>query len=270
MSATQMQPVFYIPHGGGPCFFMDWNLGPADTWDAMADWLSSISKSLPELPRAIVVISAHWETSVQRVTSNQMPNLIYDYYGFPAHTYELKYPVSGDAALASRIAELLSGRGLEVELDPHRGLDHGVFIPFMLIYPEATIPIVQISLLESLDPAVHISVGEAISPLREEGVLIVGSGLSSHNLELMMHPDKEQTGSVEFNRWLVDTCLAEQDKRNDLLVRWENAPAARETHPREDHLLPLMVAAGAAASDTGRCVFQDKVMGATVTAIRFG
>ena len=249
---------------------MDWKIGPADTWDAMADWLSSISESLPEPPRAIVVISAHWETPVLRVTSNQKPDLIYDYYGFPAHTYELKYPASGDAALASRIVELLSAREFEVALDPHRGLDHGVFIPFMLISPEANVPIVQISLLESLDPSMHIKVGQAIRPLREEGVLIVGSGLSSHNLELMMHPDRDQTGSVEFNRWLVETCLAEQDERNDLLEHWEDAPAARLTHPREDHLIPLMVAAGAGASDTGRCVFQDQVMGATVTAIRFG
>ncbi|MGI9317288.1 MAG: DODA-type extradiol aromatic ring-opening family dioxygenase, partial [bacterium] len=145
MPDSMTQPVFYIPHGGGPCFFMDWNMGPANTWDAMADWLSTMSSTLAQKPRAILVISAHWETQVLRVTSSNHPALIYDYYGFPQHTYELKYPVPGDAEIAAKVADLLSSDDIEVIQDADRGLDHGVFIPFKLIYPAADIPIVQLS-----------------------------------------------------------------------------------------------------------------------------
>ncbi len=265
-----MQPVFYIPHGGGPCFFMEWKMGPADTWYAMANWLSSMSSALQQKPSSILVISAHWETSVLSVTASESPPLIYDYYGFPPHTYKLQYPAPGDVRLANTVTKLFEGSNFEVDQDAERGLDHGVFIPFKLIYPEADIPIVQLSLLAGLDPAAHIQIGESIRSLREQGILIVGSGLSSHNLDAMMRPSGDLEGSSEFNEWLVDACGAEPEARNKKLIDWESAPAARQVHPREEHLLPLMVAAGAAGEDQGCCVFRDKVLGATAVAIRFG
>lgn len=270
MAVNPIQPVFYIPHGGGPCFFMEWTMGPADTWEAMAHWLSSISATLPQKPDSILVISAHWETTKLSVTSSERPPLIYDYYGFPPNTYQLKYPAPGNAKLADTITALFEERDIEVHQEDERGLDHGVFIPFKLIYPDAAIPIVQLSLLSGLDPATHIQIGDVIQSLREQGVLIVGSGLSSHNLEAMMRISGDLEGSAEFNQWLVNICSAKPELRNKQLIDWESAPAARQVHPREEHLLPLMVAAGAAGDDRGRCVFKDKVLGATAVAIRFG
>ncbi|MGB5706759.1 MAG: class III extradiol ring-cleavage dioxygenase [Arenicellales bacterium] len=270
MHGNHSQPVFYIPHGGGPCFFMEWNWGPADTWNSMADWLSSVAETLPQRPRAILVVSAHWESPILTVTAKDRPSLIYDYYGFPPHTYKLQYPVRGDSVLAESIRDFLLDRGLDVVQDQERGLDHGVFIPFKLIYPDADVPIVQLSLLSGLDPATHLAIGEALSPLREDRVLIVGSGLSSHNLSLMMDPEAELSGSEEFNDWMVKACAEPCRERSQSLINWLAAPAAREVHPREEHLLPLMVASGAGRDDRGHCVFRDQVMGAAAVAIRFG
>jgi aromatic ring-opening dioxygenase catalytic subunit (LigB family) len=263
-------PSLFIPHGGGPCFFMKWIMGPPDTWDKMAAWLGQLGNSLDSKPRAIVVISGHWEEPHFTVTSSPHPPLIYDYSGFPPETYQLKYPAPGSPELAQRIVGLLADAGIPAHSDPERGFDHGVFIPFKVIYPQAEIPIVQLSLKSGFDPASHLNAGRALAPLLQEDVLVAGSGMSYHNMRGLMSgrnlPDSDQ-----FDAWLSNVaCDPDPDQRNEKLKQWQLAPAARSAHPREEHLMPLLVAAGAGAQAPGSKIFTDRVMGATVSAYRFG
>lgn len=269
-STTDIFPTLYIPHGGGPCFFMDWTMGPADTWEKMKSWLLQLAHSIGARPSQIVVCSAHWEGEQTLINFRSKPPLIYDYKGFPAHTYELKYPAPGSPQLALQIESLLNNANINARLDAEHGFDHGVFIPFKLIYPDADIPIVQISLRNDLDPAHHIAVGRALAPLRQAGTLIVGSGMSYHNMQTLMRPGENKLDAEQFDRWLQDTCATQGQAREDLLCHWQKAPAAREAHPREEHLLPLMLVAGAAADDPGRAIYEDHVLGAKVSALQFG
>jgi aromatic ring-opening dioxygenase catalytic subunit (LigB family) len=262
-------PTLYLPHGGGPCFYMDWTMGPADTWDRMAAWLRGIDATLPERPRALLVVSAHWEAPVPTVTTSAAPPLFYDYYGFPPHTYELQWPAPGSPELAGRVRRLLSDAGFESGEDGARGLDHGVFVPLKLSYPEAKVPTVQLSLRAGLDPAEHLAMGRALAPLRDEGVFLVGSGMSYHNMR-GFNVAASREASLRFDRWLGEVAGEEPSKRDAALAAWTKAPSARECHPREEHLIPLMVAAGAAGDDRGKAVFRDEVMGVAVSALQFG
>ena len=232
---------------------MNWN--PPDTWTAMGNWLRGLAATLPR-PEAVVVISGHWEAKEFTVQTNSNPELIYDYSGFPPEMYQLKYPAPGAPKLAA---------DLGLKTDPIRWYDHGVFIPFKLIYPEADIPIVQVSLKEGLDAAEHIVLGEKLAGLREQGVLIVASGMSFHNLRAF--GPRAEAPSLGFDKWLKDS-LAAPD-RNARLARWKDAPYARFAHPREEHLIPLMVAAGAAGTDPVTTIFSGPIMGATVSAFQF-
>ncbi len=262
-------PVLYLPHGGGPCFYMDWTMGPADTWDRMATWLRSIPATLPRRPAALVVVSAHWEASRPTVTSRPKPQLLFDYTGFPPHTYELEWPCPHAPAVAKRIVDLLDDVGLAPATDDERGLDHGVFVPLKLTFPQAEIPVVQLSLMRGLDPAAHLAMGRALAPLRDEGVFIVASGMSYHNMGRFGDPGA-LSESIAFDGWLTDAVTAAASRRDLLLADWESGPSARTCHPREEHLLPLMVAAGAAGDDKGTSAFTDEVMGARVSAYQFG
>jgi aromatic ring-opening dioxygenase catalytic subunit (LigB family) len=262
------KPTLYIPHGGGPCFFMEWTMGPPDTWDRMGAWLEQVGQSVGRRPNGIVVISAHWEADLFSVTAAPKPPLLYDYYGFPDHTYRLRYDAPGDPVLAQHVRELLGAAGIPSRADRERGLDHGVFIPFKLIYPDADIPVVQLSLKAGLDPVLHIAAGRALAPLRDENVLIVGSGMSYHNMAGFMRGEPPTQSGV-FDSWLT-RAATDPDQRDLLLSRWQTAPSARDAHPREEHLIPLMVAAGAGGSDTGRRGYADHVMGATISAYQFG
>ena len=250
-----MLPSLYIPHGGGPCFFMDWTMGPSDTWDRMGAWLSGAVDTLDRRPAAIVVVSAHWESPAVAVTSGERPPLIYDYYGFPPHTYELTFPAPGAPALAAAIMTLLERAGMAAVADPSRGFDHGVFIPLKLMVPHADIPVVQVSLVDGLDADVHLALGRALAPLRDDDVLIVGSGMSYHNLPELMRGQSHIEASDRFDAWLDETCRAPAVERERRLRDWLAAPAALDAHPRAEHLLPLMVAAGAAGNDAGNRVF---------------
>ena len=262
-------PALYIPHGGGPCFFMEWD--PPGMWKAMESWLRALGGTLPEKPAAIVVVSAHWEEDVFTVMTNPNPPLIYDYYGFPAHTYAIDYPASGSPELAEKIVGALEQAGIPVKRDAQRGFDHGVFIPLKLIYPAADVPIVQLSLNVNFDPAAHAAVGRALAPLRKEKILIVGSGMSYHNLrKLFQGGDDVALASAAFDGWLDEALASTGTKRSEALKGWLNAPYARQAHPREEHLLPLMVVAGAAEDETAAKIFSDSVMGATVSAWQFG
>ncbi len=262
-------PTLFIPHGGGPCFFMDWTMGPPDTWDRLRDFLLVADSFLPHRPTSLLVISAHYENNTVTLTGGEWPKLIYDYGGFPAHTYKLTYPAPGSPRLAQRSVELLTAAGIPANIDEHRGFDHGVFIPLKVMYPAADIPIVQLSLRTDLDPSFHFAVGQALEPLRDEGTLIIGSGLSYHNMGKFM-TGQAFTDSEQFDRWLVDACTVEPAQRRTHLMEWKNAPAARAAHPREEHLIPLMVCAGAGATDPGTLVFTDVAMNARMSAFAFG
>jgi aromatic ring-opening dioxygenase catalytic subunit (LigB family) len=246
---------------------MEWP-GDPHMWDSLGAWLRGIRDELPARPSAIVVVSAHWEAPRPTVTASADPELIYDYHGFPAHTYELTYPAPGSPSLAARVQSLLGAAGIEASADEQRGFDHGVFVPLKLIEPEAGIPIVQLSLVRGLDPAQHLAIGRALAPLRDEGVLIVGSGMSYHNTRAMM--GAAPIDGEPFDNWLNETVAADADTRAARLSAWERAPGARAAHPREEHLLPLMVVAGAAGADPGTTVFHDRLLGAPTSAFRFG
>lgn len=261
-------PTIFVPHGAGPCFFMDWS--PADTWTRMAEFLRGVAASLPQRPSAILMVSAHWLEGRFSVTAGQHPGLIYDYYGFPPHTYQLRYDAPGSPALAARVGELLGAAQIDHGADAARGFDHGMFIPLKLMFPDADIPVVQLSLRHDLDAQAHLDAGRALAPLRDEGVLIVGSGMSFHNMRGYGDP-RFAPISDEFDRWLSAAVEAEPVQRLSALRDWTQAPAARLCHPprAEEHLLPLMVVAGAAGAGRGRKVFADRVLETTLSAFRF-
>ena len=208
-------PTWFIPHGGGPCFFMDWK--PADAWHKMADFLKSAASTLPQRPKAIVLVSAHWLESSFTVTSGHNPELIFDYYGFPQHTYELKYAAPGKPELAARITQLLGQAQLSSRENLTRGFDHGMFIPMMLMFPDGEIPVVQLSLTKSLDPEEHLQAGKALESLRDEGVLIVGSGMSFHNMRGYGDP-RFGPVSDEFDGWLTHAVEMPSEMRHQALV----------------------------------------------------
>lgn len=266
--AACRQPALFLPHGGGPCFFMNWTWGPENTWNKTKFFLESIAGSLPERPRAMVVVSGHWEEPVFTASRAAAPGLIYDYSGFPEHTYQLTWPAPGVPELAGRVAGLLVGAGLPAGLSPDRGYDHGVFVPLKVAFPKAEIPVVALSLAASLDPELHLAAGRALAPLRDEGVLIVASGMSFHNLRAYLRPETV-AAARGFDQWLTEAVEQPEPERSRRLAAWSQAPYARFAHPREEHLIPLLVAAGAGGEAPGRQVFRDEPMGAAISAYRF-
>ncbi|HYZ16520.1 MAG TPA: class III extradiol ring-cleavage dioxygenase [Candidatus Acidoferrum sp.] len=269
MTSNDRLPTYFIPHGGGPWPFIDWPADQQPDLDVLAAFLRNLTRDLGTTPRAILVISGHWEAAEPTVMAGATTSMLYDYGGFPAHTYELRYPAPGSPALAERVVELLSASGFPTAVDRERGLDHGTFIPLMLVAPNADIPVVQLSLVDGLDPALHLALGRALAPLRDEGVLIVGSGMSYHNMREFFSPNPPR-GARRFDDWLTETVTAEPAARAARLHAWSEADDARLAHPREEHLLPLMVAAGAAENDAGRRVFHGRIFGAEISGYRFG
>ena len=267
-TTNNRMPAFFIPHGAGPCFFMDWN--PADAWHNMAAFLKGIVATLPSRPRSILMISGHWLEPRFTLSGHERPELIYDYYGFPPHTYELKYPAAGEPGLADTVAKMISDNGLASHIDPRRGFDHGVFIPLKLVLPAADIPVVQLSLRADLDAEAHLEAGRAIAALRDEGVLIIGSGMSFHNMRGYGDP-RYTSLSEKFDEWLTAAVQNTPEQRYALLKAWDQAPHARDCHPprAEEHLLPLLVVAGAAHDGKGTKVYSEKVMEVAISAFRF-
>ena len=260
-------PTLFIPHGAGPCFFMEWTRGPADTWDKTAAWLKGLVAGLPERPKAILVVSGHWEEPQFTVGASPKPPMLFDYYGFPEATYRLRFDAPGSPALAERTRELLGAAGFATAEDVSRGFDHGVFVPLLLATPQADIPVVQLSLRSDLDPTAHLAAGRALRPLRDENVLIVGSGMSWHNLQGFSPAFTAK--SAAFDAWLGEA-IEDPVRRDAALRRWEEAPYAREAHPREEHLAPLFVAAGAADGEPGRVAFRDMAMDVAMSGYAFG
>ncbi|MSR13262.1 MAG: dioxygenase [Gammaproteobacteria bacterium] len=262
------QPSIFIPHGGGPCFFMDPPPDEPSRWLAMEAYLRELPLCLPQRPQALLVVSAHWEMPRPTVLAAAQPGLLFDYYGFPPHTYQLTYPAPGAPELAARVRQLLAAAGIASDEDLQRDFDHGIFVPLKVSFPQADIPILQLSLREDLDPASHLAIGRALSVLRDENVLIIGSGLSFHNLRALGGPAGP---AREFDRWLTETvCEVAPAQRDTRLAQWGVAPGARACHPREQHLLPLMVAVGAAAGDPGQHAFSGTIWGQSVSAYHFG
>ncbi len=232
--------------------------------------LAALPARWPQPPRAVLMISGHWESETFAVSSAQHPGMEYDYYGFPAHTYEIRYPAPGDPALASRVAALLADVGLPCRSDELRGFDHGVFVPMHCMYPQADMPVVMLSLKQGYDPDDHFRAGQALAPLREEGVLIIGSGLTYHDMR--GYGSSAATAVAQaFEQFLART-VSEPDpeQRRAKLIDWTTGPQARLAHPREDHLIPLMVAAGAAGSDAGRRLFLDHALEVDMGSYEFG
>jgi aromatic ring-opening dioxygenase catalytic subunit (LigB family) len=262
-------PALFIPHGGGPCFFMDWD--PKNEWDKMANYLRNIASGLPAQPKAVVMVSAHWIQSEVTVTSASHPEMFFDYDGFPANTYELRYPAPGEPGLAEKLVHLLKTAGIQARTNETRGYDHGMFIPMLLIFPEANIPVIQMSLTKTLNPEEHIAIGQALESLRDEGVLIVGSGMSFHNMRGYGDPRYGPISDI-FDTWLTQSVESDPHTRNKSLAHWEDAPGARQCHPpgAEEHLIPLMVVSGAAGQDKGVKAFTDRVMQTTISAFHFG
>lgn len=267
MSAPRL-PTWFLSHGGGPWPWMD-EMRPIMA--GLESSLRALSATLPQRPRAVLLISGHWEKPAFTVMSHARPPMLYDYYGFPPHTYRVSYPAPGSPDLATEVRDLIAAAGLPAGGDETRGFDHGAFVPMAIMWPNADMPIVQLSLRVGLDPATHLALGRALAPLRDSGVLIVGSGLSWHNLR-MLGPDA-RAPSRAFDDWLQQTLVASSPaERETRLLRWREAPSARIAHPREEHLLPLMVAVGAAHDDAGDCPYReaDVFGGVVVSSFRFG
>ena len=256
-------PSVYLPHGGGPAFFMDGGMG--DMFRPMGDFLASVPALLPATPSAILVVTAHWEAKLPTLTGGRNPALIYDYYGFPKETYEITYPAPGAPALADKVAGLLRQAHIDAAVDPEYGWDHGVFIPLKVMYPGADIPVVALSLQAGLDPDQHTAIGVALRPLRDEGVLIMGSGMSYHNLRQMGNG----AAAAEFDGWLDQALGGDASHRRTQLARWPAAPSGRLSHPREEHLLPLMVASGAGSDTPGKKLWRGAIGPTAVSAWAF-
>lgn len=261
-------PCLYLPHGGGPWPFVD-VFGPAAAWKPLETYLRQIVSSLATRPRAILVVSAHWEERLPTLMTASAPPMLYDYYGFPAEAYTITWPAPGAPALATRVKELLTAAGIAHDEDGTRGFDHGTFVPLKLAVPEADIPTLQLSLVAGLDPAAHIALGRALAPLRDEGVLCLGSGSSYHNMRGFGQPSAYRA-SEEFDNWLAESVGRTPSERERLLTRWADAPSARQCHPREEHLLPLHVMAGLGHDDAASLPFRGDVLGVRMSAVQFG
>jgi aromatic ring-opening dioxygenase catalytic subunit (LigB family) len=264
-------PTFYLSHGGGPWPYMD-----AETrrpYARLEQSLRELPTQLPGKPEAILVVSGHWEEKDVAVMSSAAPPMIYDYGGFPEELYHIRYDAAGSPRLAQRAQSLIQQANMPARLDGKRGFDHGVYSILAVTYPRADIPVFEVSLRSDLDPETHLRIGRALAPLRDEGVLIIGSGSSYHNLRRFFGPRVRREDAAQFDAWLQDTLVesapAERAKR---LREWEHAPAAREAHPREEHLIPLHVVAGAAEEEPGSVVYaQDDFLGSiALSSYRFG
>lgn len=261
-------PTFFISHGGGPWPWM------MDEWHGAYDQLAAALRRLPQdagaRPQAVLMVSAHWEEPEFTVQSHSAPGMIYDYSGFPDHTYRISYPAPGVPLLAHRVQELLSKAGIAAGENSQRGFDHGMYAPMVVSYPNADMPTMQLSLKRGLDPQEHLALGRALAPLRDEGILIIGSGLSYHNLRAFGPTGRQP--SAAFDTWLNSSLATPGVPRSASLVAWQQAPSARQAHPREEHLLPLMMVVGAAESDEVLRTYHEENFfgGISVSNWRFG
>jgi aromatic ring-opening dioxygenase catalytic subunit (LigB family) len=266
---SMRMPVVFLPHGGGPWPFVDLGMDDKPGFDALAGYLRSVAQLPKTKPAALLVVSAHWEEAAPTVMTSPQPPMLYDYYGFPPESYQITWPAPGNPRLAARVRDLLTKAGFATGEDSERGYDHGTFVPLKVAYPEANVPVVQLSLKAGLDPEEHLRMGRALAPLRDEGVFIVGSGMTFHNLRAFRDPRSRPVAET-FDAWLRETATLPPAERDRRLTAWEEAPMARLAHPREEHLLPLMVIAGAAGTDQATIPYNDTYMGLRLSAYHFG
>lgn len=270
MNTSSRLPTYFVSHGGGPWPYLDGDIRRA--YDKLEQSLVDMRRELGDRPKAILVISGHWEEEGFAISSGEAPGMVYDYYGFPEHTYHIRYGAPGSPALANRVRALLQAGGVQARLDPDRGFDHGTFSIMKPLYPEEDMPLVQLAIDRRLDPAMHLQVGRLLAPLRDEGVVIIGSGLSYHNLR-EIRSQRAPEVSRTFDAWLQETLVGSAPaQRTERLIHWTQAPMARAAHPREDHLIPLMVAVGAAEDEVGAVSYHqaDLLGGVTASSFRFG
>ena len=254
-------PTFFISHGGGPWPWMpDWR---AQFKNLEASFVQMI-KDLPERPKAILMISGHWEDNAFAVMTSANPPMVYDYSGFPPETFQVQYKAPGAPDLARKAADLIAAAGLPVRLDAKQGFDHGCFVPAFIMYPDASMPVFQVSLRHGYNPAEHLALGRALAPLRDEGVLILGSGLSYHNLRLFGRGAK--VPSEAFDAWLATVMADTPTARTAALMNWETAPYARTCHAQEDHFAPIWAVLGAAEQEKATMVYHDTNIFGGVTA----
>jgi len=262
----ERMPTAFVPHAGGPVGHVEMGLPTAEVDDIVSYWRSL--RDLPgATPNAVLAVSAHWEARVPTVMSSSNPPMLYDYGGFPPQAYQITWPAPGDPALATRVRELLERAGFESADDPKRGFDHGTFVPFKMTYP-ADVPVVQLSLKAGLDAGEHLRIGRALAPLRDEGVFIVGSGDSFHNLRGFTSEFRKRSDA--FHAWLIESVTGDAKERDRKLSDWTSAPCARDCHPREEHLIPLMVVAGAAGEDLGTVTWRGPFLGIEQVGFHFG
>jgi aromatic ring-opening dioxygenase catalytic subunit (LigB family) len=264
---TSRLPTFYLSHGGGPWPYMG---------GQVRQRFATLERSLRELRgelraklEAILVISGHWEERDFAVMANPSPPMVYDFGGYPDYLYDIDYPAPGCPDLALRVESLIRESGQAAHLDPERGYDHGTYSLLAVTHPDANTPVIQVSMRADYDPAAHLALGRALAPLRDEGVLIIGSGMSYHNFQ----PKNAGLDSAQFDSWLAEALVSATPKRRtELLLAWDCAPCARTAHPQEDHLLPLHVAVGAAGEDPGQVIYRqaDFFGRITLSSYRFG
>ena len=255
--------IIYFSHGGGPLPI----LGDA-SHKAMVDFMKKLPSQLHK-PDAIIVVSAHWEEEVPSVLSAEKPSMLYDYYGFPDEAYAIKYSPPGNPELADKVSNLLTNANIPARLDPQRGFDHGLFIPLELMYPQADIPSIQLSLINGLNAERHIDLGRALRGLSASDVLLIGSGFSFHNMREFFPEDNNSFDAAndEFQDWLIETCAGDLslEERERRLISWHEAPSARYCHPREEHLMPLHVCFGMATRQA-KLIFNDYIAGKRAVA----
>jgi aromatic ring-opening dioxygenase catalytic subunit (LigB family) len=265
-------PTFYLTHGGGPWPYMSGETRRAHR--SLEESLRTLPGELPGKPEAILLVSGHWEEKDFAVMAAPAPGMIYDFGGFPEELYHIRYPAPGSPALARRALSLIQEAKLPARLDAERGFDHGTYSILAVTHPQADIPVFQVSLRSGYDPEAHLKLGRALAPLRDEGVLVIGSGSSYHNLRRFFERGgARREDSAQFDAWLRETLLdSAPARRSQRLLEWERAPAARQAHPREDHLMPLHVVVGAAEGEPGRMVYrQEDFLGTiTLSSYRFG
>ena len=259
------QPAHYIPHGAGPCFFMDWT--PKGQWDPLGAYLSTLLTSAAQQPRCIVIFSAHWQCESVSISADTEHQLFYDYRGFPEHTYQFNWAPKGSVDVAQTIQGLLHAHAIPAQLTTDRGLDHGVFIPLMLADPTAAIPVVQVSLHASLDPKMHLAMGRALAELRNKAIMCIGSGLSFHNVNALR--GRTPGGQAEqFASELMAAITQPSTIRDSALCDILNHPELALAHPTTEHLLPLHVIAGL-SDHPGTISFIDQIAGSTIFAADF-
>lgn len=245
--------ALFISHGGGPLPLLG-EPGHAE----MVKTLQQLSHQL-EKPKAIIVVSAHWEAEPIEVISQEQPSLYYDYYGFPPESYEIQYPCKGNPELAQKVIKAGEAQGIAIKANLERGFDHGLFVPMKILFPEADVPCIQVSLNSNLDAQTHLKLGEILKSVLDDDVLLIGSGFSFHNMRSFFKPQshEEIELNMAFENWLTETMTSphlSKEERRTRFIEWDATKGARYCHPREEHLLPLHVCYGAMQQSASRAM----------------